>query len=204
MSEKCDFLLQICDTEGKTVFNSSYVITVNPPDTESNFRDFNVDCDLLDNDHLMQPINEADYDSETQVCVDSRSNGPRSFYEHFTVKKKKKLGVKCGAECPVPRKLGVRVSPATAAPNRTITSEPPKSGNFLGAPDQHDVPNGSLQSAKVRRLATGAMPPRATPLHHSSLPQDVSPKKHVDCAETVPLGLPSYADVCRRVAEKKK
>eukprot|EP00658_Telonema_sp_P-2_P069951 TRINITY_DN5950_c0_g1_i1.p1 TRINITY_DN5950_c0_g1~~TRINITY_DN5950_c0_g1_i1.p1 ORF type:complete len:202 (-),score=29.54 TRINITY_DN5950_c0_g1_i1:152-757(-) len=42
----------------------------------------------------MQPVNEADFDSETQACVDTRDGGPASFYDHYVTKRRKKKGRK--------------------------------------------------------------------------------------------------------------
>lgn len=81
-----------------------YTIVVEPPDTAANFTLFNIPCDVLDSDFLMQPVNEADYDSETQACVDTRERGSKaSFYDHYVTKRRKKKGVKgCGIESPAP------------------------------------------------------------------------------------------------------
>jgi hypothetical protein len=69
-----------------------FSIMIIPPDTKSNFIDFNKPCEELDSEFLMQPVNEADYDSETQACVDARTGGPRSFYDHYVQKRRKKKG----------------------------------------------------------------------------------------------------------------
>ena len=70
-----------------------FSITVTKPDNPVNFLDFYHEDDDLDSDFLMAPINEADYDSETQFCIDLQNpEGPRSFHDHYVTKRKKKKG----------------------------------------------------------------------------------------------------------------
>lgn len=71
-----------------------FQILIDAPDTAENFKAFNKECDVLDSEFLMQPVNEADFDSETQACVDTRTGGPASFYDHYVTKRKKKKGRK--------------------------------------------------------------------------------------------------------------
>ena len=73
----------------------TFSIVVEPP-TFMGWSDFNRKCEDLDSDFLMQPINEADYDSETQCLVDKHDEekGKKSFYDHFVTKRKKKKGLK--------------------------------------------------------------------------------------------------------------
>lgn len=68
----------------------TFCIVVDPPDTASNFMDYNRPPEDLNSEFLMEPVNEADYDSETQACVDARTGGPTNFHEHFVTKRKKK------------------------------------------------------------------------------------------------------------------
>eukprot|EP00996_Jenningsia_fusiforme_P004013 NODE_4811_length_758_cov_35.069111_g4461_i0.p2 GENE.NODE_4811_length_758_cov_35.069111_g4461_i0~~NODE_4811_length_758_cov_35.069111_g4461_i0.p2 ORF type:complete len:119 (+),score=19.70 NODE_4811_length_758_cov_35.069111_g4461_i0:168-524(+) len=65
------------------VADAEWTISVSIPDDPTNFTAYNRGDDLLDSDFLMAPVNEADYDSETQCMVDHRNNGPKSFYDHF-------------------------------------------------------------------------------------------------------------------------
>lgn len=92
-----------------------FQIVIEPPDTKANWTTFNRDCEDLNSDFLMQPINEADYDSETQACVDARTGGPRSFYDHYVTKRRKKRGMRgLGVEHPAGKGHGhhqLRVTP---------------------------------------------------------------------------------------------
>lgn len=120
-------------------------IDLHSPPTASNFLAYNRVCSALDSDYLMQPINEAQYDSETQACVDSLSNGPTSFYDHYVRKPTRKRGLAVGCESPMEH-VGV-------------------SEDFLMPPAQRDLPAacaqaGAFSDPLTRRLATGRMPPR--------------------------------------------
>jgi hypothetical protein len=166
-----------------------FSIVVVPPDTAGNFMEFNIPCENLDSDYLMMPVNEADYDSETQACVDSRTLGPKSFYEHYTTKRKKKRGRKGPIEKPligpgaipapavsvvadeVPSASASSTThlkpeglpPKPAAPKLTLGVEhPPQDPDHLLAPTL-SVPKGALSNAAVRRIACGAMPPADRP-----------------------------------------
>lgn len=124
-------------------------ILLEAPSTQGNFRDYNRLCDSLDADRLMQPINEADYDSETQVCVDRATGGPSSFYDHFVRRPRKKKGLRIGCECPA----SFAAASCVAAPD----------DNHLTAPAQVDLPMGAvscrlLRDPVARRLATGRLP----------------------------------------------
>ena len=129
--------------DGVTLSIPQFSIVVIPPDTERNFSDYNRPCEDLDSDFLMQPVNEADYDSETQACVDMRTGGPSNFYDHYTTKRKKKRGRKGPTEKPL--------------------NEPPRftsNPDMLNVPGGHNaVPKGALSNPAVRRIACGAMPP---------------------------------------------
>ncbi|CCW59774.1 unnamed protein product [Phytomonas sp. EM1] len=121
-------------------------IILEEPPTSSNFLMYNRLCSKLDHNHLMQPINEAEFDSETQACVDRKANGFTSFYDHYTTQPKKKKGLDIGCECHLP--------------GESDQSQM----DFLQVPPQKNVPNASipphsLSDPVVRRLATGAMPP---------------------------------------------
>lgn len=158
---------------------------VEAPDTEGNFTAFNIPCDVLDSDFLMQPINEADYDSETQACVDKREGIVTSFYSHYVTKRRKKKNVKnCRIETPAPRKsercdaedtspskpegdiatsgTSVPISPSPASTSEQHVPDP----SFLMAPTllgtTFGVSKNALSNAAVRRVACGRMPPRDT------------------------------------------
>ncbi|KAK7199561.1 hypothetical protein NESM_000934700 [Novymonas esmeraldas] len=120
-------------------------IKLQTPPTASNFLAYNRVCATLDSDYLMQPINEAQYDSETQACVDRVSNGPTSFYDHYVRKPTRKRGMAVGCECPM----------EYVAVNEDL----------LMPPTQRDLPAtaveaGAFSDPLTRRLATGRMPPR--------------------------------------------
>ncbi|CBZ26969.1 hypothetical protein, unknown function [Leishmania mexicana MHOM/GT/2001/U1103] len=120
-------------------------IDLHSPPTASNFLAYNRVCATLDSDYLMQPINEAQYDSETQACVDRLSNGPTSFYDHYVRKPTRKRGLAVGCESPMDH-VGVNE-------------------DFLMPPAQRDLPAacaqaGAFSDPLTRRLATGRMPPR--------------------------------------------
>lgn len=122
-------------------------ISLQRPQTRFNFLLHNKCCSALDVDYLMQPVNEAMYDSETQACVDRNTGGPASFYDHYQRKPTKKKGVAIGCECP----LSYR---------NELTAE-----DLLQVPPEKDlppsgVPRSALADFVVRRLATGRMPPK--------------------------------------------
>ena len=134
----------------------AFTIVVEPPDTPGNFKGFNVTCDVLDSDFLMQPVNEADYDSETQACVD-RQTGVKSFYDHYVTKRKKKKGLKgVGVECPAPKRSGGSVPGSQA---HATEEQPTIDPHFLAPPSRLAVPKGVLNNVAVRRIACGRMPP---------------------------------------------
>ncbi|KPA81933.1 hypothetical protein ABB37_04169 [Leptomonas pyrrhocoris] len=119
-------------------------INVLSPPTTSNYLAYNRVCATLDSDYLMQPINEAQYDSETQACVDRASNGPTSFYDHYVRKPTRKKGLTVGCECPMEHAVNE---------------------DFLMPPTQRDLPAGGVAAGVfsdplTRRLATGRMPPQ--------------------------------------------
>jgi len=152
-------------TKGQSNFPEVPIIEITPPTTASNFLGFNIrEEEDLNSDFLMAPVNEADYDSETQYCMDvQKERGPeesevkdmaeidesneRSYYDHFTTKRKKK---KC---------FGFKMSKKLNQPLCT-----PITG-FLTVPHQTGVPRVGVgkgvlaSSAALRRLATGRMPP---------------------------------------------
>lgn len=140
------------------VASSDLTITLQTPDTQSNFLDFNKHCVHLDSDYLMQPINEAEYDSETQVCVDRLTGGPASFYDHYTTKPVKKKGRAVGAECPMSY-VGTFERTTAESASAAIDSE-----DFLQVPAERNVPSsggqrGAFSDPVTRRLATGRLPP---------------------------------------------
>ncbi|CAJ1016335.1 hypothetical protein NXY56_002848 [Leishmania guyanensis] len=118
-------------------------INLQSPPTASNFLGYNRVCAMLDSDYLMQPINEAQYDSETQACVDRVTNGPTSFYDHYVRKPTRKRGLAVGCESPMEH----------VAMNEDL----------LMPPTQRDLPAagveaGAFSDPLTRRLATGRMP----------------------------------------------
>jgi hypothetical protein len=148
----------------------TFSIVIDPPDTAGNFKGFNVTCEVLDSDFLMQPVNEADYDSETQACVD-RQTGVKSFYDHYVTKRKKKKGLKgVGVECPAPKRGEPSSSsllsiPVAASGCGRLGAEMASAPNFpdpnyLAPPSCLAVPKGVLDNVAVRRIACGRMPPR--------------------------------------------
>ncbi|RNF10657.1 uncharacterized protein Tco025E_06765 [Trypanosoma conorhini] len=118
-------------------------IVIDPPDTPGNFVGYNVLCSSLDNDRLMQPIYEAEYDSETQACVDIRSGEHASYYEHYAPQARRKKGLHIGPESPLPR----------PALDLDLLA-PPRATGLPLAP----VPSSVLQDPVARRLATGVWP----------------------------------------------
>lgn len=126
-------------------------IVIEPPTTEGNFVGFNVQCEELDSDFLMQPVNEADYDSETQACVDARTGGPSSYYDHFVTRRKKKKFFRGNIEAPVHEK-GARTAQPTAPDS-----------SMLMVPNSIGIPKGALSNVAVRRIACGRMPPMPPP-----------------------------------------
>eukprot|EP00672_Neobodo_designis_P028831 CAMPEP_0174831168 /NCGR_PEP_ID=MMETSP1114-20130205/2948_1 /TAXON_ID=312471 /ORGANISM="Neobodo designis, Strain CCAP 1951/1" /LENGTH=226 /DNA_ID=CAMNT_0016064989 /DNA_START=108 /DNA_END=788 /DNA_ORIENTATION=+ len=147
--------------------NDGFQIVLVPPETDGNFTAFNKMCDDLDSEFLMQPINEADYDSETQACVDKNTGGPASFYDHYVTRRKKKKGKKgCTIELhTIPKQSGESSSGEAAdQPQRSRLGAPHSPGaapalDLLSVPAT-SVPRGSLHNAAVRRIACGRMPPR--------------------------------------------
>lgn len=118
-------------------------ITLQVPQTSSNFMGFNKACKDLDDCFLMQPVNEAEYDSETQVCVDRKTNGPVSYYDHFVSRPVKKKGANAGSEVPMCRVAEMET---------------------LAPPREKDLPLASVEGTVLRdpvarRLATGCFPP---------------------------------------------
>eukprot|EP01012_Entosiphon_sulcatum_P048856 TRINITY_DN67412_c0_g1_i1.p1 TRINITY_DN67412_c0_g1~~TRINITY_DN67412_c0_g1_i1.p1 ORF type:complete len:177 (-),score=37.38 TRINITY_DN67412_c0_g1_i1:75-563(-) len=122
-------------------------IQIIPPDTESNWMAYYHPADELDSDFLMAPVCEADYDSETQCMVDSRTDGaPKTFHEHFVRKRRKK-----GKNTP---QLPVRT------PSIPATLQLHHHKQLLEVPTGFGaIPRGALNNPAVRRLACGRMPP---------------------------------------------
>ena len=138
----------------------------------------------------MQPVLEANYDSETQCCVDTQHGTasiqmepPRqeaTFADHYVTKRKKKLRKKGTANNTTTddstdtlRHLKI---PVPKRPPLNVTTQPPPGrggggggggGTLLSVHtsiyDSNAVPHGALSSTAVRRLATGAAPPGFRP-----------------------------------------
>lgn len=164
-------------------------LLVEAPANPRNFLEYNRTCDTVNQRFLSQPINEADYDSETQACVDLLDpNGKTSFYDHFVNKPMKKaLYPGLGLEEPVlpwtrapppPSSLPSRGpsdpesseggEPRSEQCDSTISSN--TSGacmEYLSVPTEKGVPllrctdggHALLDNPEIRRLATGALPP---------------------------------------------
>ena len=136
-------------------------ITLTVPDTATNFMDYYVSDEELDSDFLMAPVNEADYDSETQFCVDLKDpTGPNSFHDHFVTKRKKKGVAKKDAK-PV-KEQGTQdnlLKPPKSVPKRQTASG---GLDLLAAPRGATLGNPKLgfSNTATRRLACGRMPPR--------------------------------------------
>ncbi|CAD2212814.1 hypothetical protein AGDE_02064 [Angomonas deanei] len=139
---------EVMDANAREIFSvdnddgERFVLQLVPPPTESNFTDYNRKCVDLDSDFLMQPINEAPYDSETQACVDLNNNGPASFYDHYVRAPKQKKGLSVGCESPM--NYG-------------------KDEDLLDVPAQRDLPlvavdRTALRDPVARRLASGKAP----------------------------------------------
>jgi hypothetical protein len=139
-----------------------FEIVITLPDTETNWLNFNVPCEDLDSDMLLQPSHEADYDSETQACVDMQADdGPKKFFDHYVRRRKKKKGLKCRVEGPAPG--GVGEGPRTTPDKTAMPAAPPAllaNADFLTVPQRGAVPKGVLKDAAARRIACGVMPPR--------------------------------------------
>eukprot|EP00992_Anisonema_acinus_P014953 TRINITY_DN9538_c0_g1_i1.p1 TRINITY_DN9538_c0_g1~~TRINITY_DN9538_c0_g1_i1.p1 ORF type:complete len:166 (+),score=21.20 TRINITY_DN9538_c0_g1_i1:65-562(+) len=142
---------------------------------ENNFVDFYRDEEDLDSDFLMAPVNEADYDSETQCLVDSQNpDGPKSFYDHFVTKRKKK-GLRKEAPT-VPKRAPLQ--PDLLLPQRIVPLTDPRQG---------------FATAAARRLACGRMPPREASSLRSSessvapeQPKSTQSQTSLDCIPVQP------------------
>eukprot|EP00667_Euglena_gracilis_P021552 EG_transcript_23661 len=150
-------LLEDDDRTSVLMTVGEWSICLTQPDNPTNFMAYYHSDDDLDSDFLMAPVNEADYDSETQFCVDKQAQGgPSSFYDHFVTKrKKKKLTPK---EPPPPSQDAGLLKAPKALPRR-----PPAACDLL-APPQRDIignPRLGLSNTVTRRLACGRMPPAA-------------------------------------------
>lgn len=148
----------------------TFELTIEPPETTSNFKDFNRECEELDSEFLMQPVNEADYDSETQACVDQRDGGPTSFYDHYVTRRVKKRGYRGSIEGPAPR----RATKAERKKEREDAAAKQQKQHQahivvdrleLPAGGSTALPKGSLSNVAVRRIACGRMPPPSFNYH---------------------------------------
>eukprot|EP01060_Flectonema_neradi_P039154 TRINITY_DN8509_c1_g1_i1.p1 TRINITY_DN8509_c1_g1~~TRINITY_DN8509_c1_g1_i1.p1 ORF type:complete len:201 (+),score=39.82 TRINITY_DN8509_c1_g1_i1:80-682(+) len=148
------------------------------PNTDSNFLDFNKEADDLDSDWLMQPVPEADYDSETQCCIDT-ANGSigASFQDHY-VTKRSKLKKK--------RKEQER----EAKKQQHVPHRPLLTVDRLDAPGMGSAPKGALNNAATRRIACGAMPPG---MRQPVQPPIVADSTYIDPDSPPPP--PSYHEV---------
>jgi hypothetical protein len=134
-----------------------YSIVIEAPDTEGNFTAFNIPCDVLDSDFLMQPINEADYDSETQACVDFKEGKITSFYSHYVTKRRKKKNVKnCRIEAPAPR---VGQDQALTIGNVSTATIATKSEDCGSCRDSAQSKTAAVKAASSSSLSVGEAPP---------------------------------------------
>ncbi|KAJ9473718.1 hypothetical protein DIPPA_17057 [Diplonema papillatum] len=167
----------MCDEGGVCLEIPRIEVTVT---SEPNFIAFNRESHDLDSDWLMQPVNEAEYDSETQFCVDTKTKEAgqeKSFYAHYVTKRKKTRGKRGKKETmlddPEPQKLSVpKRAPLTAHTAQNMVNDglsksapgngPPKcllAVDLLSPPGMPAPPKGSLNNAATRRIACGALPP---------------------------------------------
>ena len=121
---------------------------------------FNRMDEELDSDWLMQPVLEADYDSETQCCIDIGGGGSTMFADHYVTKRKKKRGRKPEGETPQDTPGYLHVPKRSVQHHIDVTPKP----EMLGIPatniyDRSAVPKGSLTDPVTRRIACGAAPP---------------------------------------------
>lgn len=179
-----------------------YSIVIEPPDTKANFTAFNIPCDLLDSDYLMQPINEADYDSETQACVDKKEGKITSFYDHYVTKRRKKKNVRgCRIEAPVPAHAQQH-SRVDAGPSTSSEEGHVQDPSFLMATSLLGTTSGvsknALSNVAVRRVACGRMPPPMPTVSPPQPPQEntvfeKTPDRHKSAAAAVTEAiLPPY------------
>lgn len=147
-----------------------------------NFVEFNRQCNRLDANYLCQPVNEADYDSETQVCVDRMTGGPESYFAHYVPAPQRKRMANSGLEEPYSATAAAAAAAAAAgassssssphshtisAPSSSVCS-PSASTSVMdllpvpvdvGLPTRHTGDGGHiLLNPTVRRRATGVMP----------------------------------------------
>jgi hypothetical protein len=152
------------------VLEAEWVICVTEADTPQNFIDYYREDDDLNSDFLMAPVNEADYDSETQCMVDAKNaNAPKSFYDHFVIKrKKKKKKVQDGGgdvgNNNNSSKSVVSIRSTVTAPSVPVRcSLVPRSyaADVLTVPRSSPFtdPRKGFRDASSRRLACGRMPP---------------------------------------------
>ena len=147
---------------------------------------FNRADEDLDSEWLMQPVLEADYDSETQCCVDTHGGKEASFAEHFVTKRKKRRkkgaagsGDAAAADGEEKHIDGEGIHEAMhtheqhhsqlAVPTpkrptlRHMHEKPQTVVDTLQLPggmyDRNTVPQGKLSDPATRRLACGAAPP---------------------------------------------
>ena len=134
----------------------------------------------------MQPVPEADYDSETQCCVDT-ANGQvnASFQDHY-VTKRSKLKKKRKEQEREKQKQQSNV------PQRPLLVD------RLDAPGMGAAPKGALNNAATRRIACGAMPPAMRqpvqpPIVAATVPELESPPPP-----------PSYHEVTATVSSQRR
>lgn len=171
--------------------NSGFKLVVETPVNGSNFKEYNRTMDAIDATCLSQPINDAQYDSETQACIDLLSSeikegSPPSFYDHFVTPSFKKKNIKV-VTLEEPAVVWDRAPPPPDSSCGSSTCESctcgwaippqgkqstPSSMDFLTVPPQLEVPEQRctdgghelLDNPEIRRLATGAMPPHSIAL----------------------------------------
>lgn len=136
-----------------------------------NFRAYNRTCNQVNTSYLSQPVNEAEYDSETQACVDLLDpDGPSSFYDHYAPRPTKKLGFgHMGLEEPM---VGSSAWGCPDEPPPACWPPPPTRipMDLLAVPRERGLPmqpctdggHAILDEPIARRLVTGVYPRERT------------------------------------------
>lgn len=134
-------------------------LLVETPLDRQNFREYNRTCGDVNSAFLSQPINEAQYDSETQACVDLLTpGGATSFYDHFVAHPEKKRYIgNAGLEEPMEKFTKETGMCGASTPRLDMDMD------YLAVPKERDLPlepcsKNLLENPISRRVATGVMP----------------------------------------------